>query len=449
MAFAAPSELTTERLEAELCQQAAHLDAALCRWLLVLAEFDRREAYGSWECRSAAHFLNWRCGISLRTGREHVRVARALGNLPAVVEAFGRGALSYSKVRAITRIATPETEAALVELASHMTAAHLDRVVRGRRFVSRRDAHDVHEHEHLRVDLDDEGRPSVVRAELAPDDAALLVAALERVRRDLESELSASGSAEPFADKRDASESADKPRRPTTVDALRAMCETVLAHGPVPCVGPTRTRVVVHVHAESGRGHLHDGPELALDTVRRLCCDAGGHEVKVEGAYPFDLGRRSRQPSQRQRLFLMVRDGGCTFPGCPERRFVDAHHVIHWLDGGPTDVTNLVLACRRHHRAVHEGGYSVALTTTGARWCRPDRSDVPRSVHPPQLDGPAVAAQNDELGLGITPDTPVARWDGSDLDVSWCVEGLLSLEHRVPSRSASDSATPWRGSSAA
>jgi hypothetical protein len=185
------------------------------------------------------------------------------------------------------------------------------------------------------------------------------------------------------------------------------------------------------VHTDTGRGHLHDGPELDTHTVRRFCCDAGGYEVKVEGTMPFDLGRSTRTPSAKQRLFLMVRDGGCVFPGCTQRRFVDAHHILHWLDGGPTDVTNLVLLCHRHHHAVHEGGYAVELTTTGARWRRPDGSPLDPSGHPPALEGPEVVEQNEALGLEITPDTPVARWDGSRLDVNWCVESLLCLEGRI------------------
>jgi hypothetical protein len=430
MSSSSIAELTTERLEAELCQQAAHLDAALCRWLLVLAEFDKREAFESWECRTAAHFLNWRCGISLRTGQEHLRVARALGDLPALTAAFSRGEVSYSKARAITRIATPATDEALVEFARHMTVTQLERVVRGMRFTERRDADELEPEEGLSVRQDYDGGLANVSGHLAPEDAALLSAALARTRRSLESELSAERSRERFGSESDATDSADKPCRPSNVDALRAMCQTVLADGPKPAPGPDRTRVVLHVQSDTGRGHLHDGPELGIETVRRLCCDAGGYEVKVEGTYPFDLGRRSREPSPRQRLFLMVRDGGCTFPGCPERRFVDAHHIVHWFDEGPTDVTNLVLACNRHHKAVHEGGYSVDLTTTGARWYRPDGTEV-RSPHAPPLEAPDVVEQNDALGLTITPSTAVAKWDGSDLEVNWCVEGLLSIAARA------------------
>jgi hypothetical protein len=418
------AELPTERLEAELCQQAAHLDAAMCRWLLVLGEFDERAGYWAWGCRSAAHFLNWRCGISMRTARDHVRVAKALRRLPLVVEAFGQGELSYSKVRAITRIGTEATEETLIMWARHATAAILERIVAGYKKVERLEAGVAERAEHISWCHDDDTSLEA-RMRLSPEDGALFLAALARSRQDLEKRCSAehphdSGSAD----------EADKPRRPTNVDAFRAMCETVLANGPKPAIGPDRTRVVLHVQADTGEGHLHDGPSLHPDTVRLLCCDSGGREVLWANGVPFDLGRRTREPSQKQRLFLMVRDGGCVFPGCPERRFVDAHHIVHWIDGGPTDVTNLVLACNHHHRAVHRGGYRVELTTTGARWWRPDGRPIDPSCHPPVLEGPDVIEQNEARGLQITPDTPVALWDGSHPMYSWCVEGLLAEEDR-------------------
>src|SRR5689334_17449405 len=108
----------TERLEAEVQTGAALLAAATCRWLLHVAELDRREAWASWECRSMAHWLSWKCAMSLRTGREHVRVARALEDLPQVLAEFAAGRLSYSKVRSLTRlIREPELERDLVALA--------------------------------------------------------------------------------------------------------------------------------------------------------------------------------------------------------------------------------------------------------------------------------------------------------------------------------------------
>src|SRR5438477_2496159 len=130
-------EVPLERLEAEICEGAAHLAAGMGRWLLLVGEFDRRKGYERWECRSSAFWLNWHCGIAIRTAHEHVRVGRALLEYPATAEALCQGQVSYSKVRAITKVMTPATEAQLLEWAPSATAAQLERVVAGRRRVER------------------------------------------------------------------------------------------------------------------------------------------------------------------------------------------------------------------------------------------------------------------------------------------------------------------------
>src|SRR5580658_7263221 len=106
-------EWAVERLEAEIAVGSAHLAAAECRWLQLVAEFDRREAWRTWGCLSAAHWLNYRCSLALGPAREKVRVARRLEELPLVVAAFSTGELSYSKVRALTRVATHTNEETL------------------------------------------------------------------------------------------------------------------------------------------------------------------------------------------------------------------------------------------------------------------------------------------------------------------------------------------------
>jgi hypothetical protein len=122
-----------DELGDRICELSAHIAAAEYRWLRLLSAFDRRQGWAPWGCRSCAHWLNWRCGLDLRSAREKVRVARALDDLPVVCEAFSRGEVSYSKVRAITRIATPQTENDLVMFARHGTTAHVEKIVRSYR----------------------------------------------------------------------------------------------------------------------------------------------------------------------------------------------------------------------------------------------------------------------------------------------------------------------------
>lgn len=122
-------QLPLERLEAVICQGAANLSAAERDWLLAVAEFDRRDGWAQWGCVSCAAWLSWQVGLDLRAAREKVRVARHLREFPLISAAMGRGELSYSKVRAITRIAQPETEAALVQMALAGTTNHVERIV--------------------------------------------------------------------------------------------------------------------------------------------------------------------------------------------------------------------------------------------------------------------------------------------------------------------------------
>jgi hypothetical protein len=145
------------------------------------------------------------------------------------------------------------------------------------------------------------------------------------------------------------------------------------------------------------------------------------------GSVVLDLGRTQRLPNRAQRRALMARDGGCRFPGCRERRYVEAHHVVHWVDGGPTDLDNLVLLCWRHHHALHEGGHTSSLVAGAFSVWRPDGSLLASEalVAP---EGPGIVEQNVALGLKITADTIACKWDGAPFDLSTCVEGLLHLE---------------------
>src|SRR5262249_54167436 len=129
--------MTTERLEAETCTLAAQLAAANCRFLLLIGELARREAWRSWGTQSLAHWLSWKCGLGLHAAREHVRVAVAMESLPETTQVFSRGELSYSKVRAITRVATPSVEGELIEFAKVATASQVERTVGAYRGVVR------------------------------------------------------------------------------------------------------------------------------------------------------------------------------------------------------------------------------------------------------------------------------------------------------------------------
>ena len=179
-----PESLSDVALESSITRLAAHIHAATFRLLRLLAEFDRRRTWAEPGMRSCAHWMNWKCGIALGPAREKLRVAHALPALPDVSAAFERGELSYSKVRAITRIATPQNESRLLNVAHHGTAAHLERLVRGyRRAVAAGEtaaAERVHRDRYLRWRWDDDGA-LLIEARLDPDAGARVLAALEAV----------------------------------------------------------------------------------------------------------------------------------------------------------------------------------------------------------------------------------------------------------------------------
>src|SRR5579862_238920 len=159
----APLEaMPLERLEAEITELAGHLAAAECRWLQLIAEFDRRGGHTQWGCQTCAHWLSWHCGLDVRAGQERVRVARALEELPLMTAEFAAGKLSYSQVRAMTRAATPDNEATLVMIAQHSTASQLERSVRAYRKVLPAEtetevANQQHMNRFFRVDWADDG----------------------------------------------------------------------------------------------------------------------------------------------------------------------------------------------------------------------------------------------------------------------------------------------------
>jgi hypothetical protein len=128
------------------------------------------------------------------------------------------------------------------------------------------------------------------------------------------------------------------------------------------------------------------------------------------------------------RRALRERDGGCRFPGCTERRWVDAHHVWHWAHGGPTKLTNLMLLCRFHHRLVHEGGFRIAMPLPGRfRFYRPDRTLMP-DVPEQMIGKPSL---RDQHAAVVGPDTIGSAWAGDKLDVGLAVANLLASQTRA------------------
>ncbi|MEK7715117.1 MAG: DUF222 domain-containing protein, partial [candidate division NC10 bacterium] len=215
-----------DQLGDEIAELSAHLDAATARLLDLIREFDAR---GGWNTgfRSCAAWLTWRVGLRPGAAREHVRVARALGTLPLLRQALARGELSYSKVRELTRVATPETEARLLAVARAGTAEHVERIVRGwRRVDAKAEARETarrHASRALQVYQDEDGMV-VLRGRLEPEVGALLVQALAAAREALYQQRSAAGAAEGAEDGCHEA----PPLAQQQADALALLAETAL-----------------------------------------------------------------------------------------------------------------------------------------------------------------------------------------------------------------------------
>jgi hypothetical protein len=397
-----PATLPTERLEHEVTTLAAHIAAATCRWLLLVAELDRREAWGTWGCRSMAHWLSMRCGIALSTAREHVRVGRALTVLPLTSGAFAEGRVSFSQVRSLTRLDHPEHEAELLDLARHATGEHLDRIVRSYRKASDQDE-DVREARRSADWFWDDDGCLVLKARLTPEEGALLVAATEAVKHDASA---------------DASSTVAQRRADQLVAVVRS---AVSDDGPaIPC----EISVVVE---PDGVGHIEGGPTLDTATVERLACDAAIVPVSVdEDGEVLNLGRRSRRPNRAQRRAMARRDGGrCQFPGCPVTRYTQAHHVDWWArDHGETNLDVLLTLCRYHHRLVHKREVGVARTADGFAFVRADGSPVDDGQ---RIEGTLAGATR---FARVDATTAVPRWGGERLDLDHALTALFSWDER-------------------
>lgn len=345
--------MSNARLADEITTLAAHINAATCRWLELVAEFDRREAWAEWGMRSCAHWLSWRCALAPGPAREHVRVARRLEDLPQIRAAFGRGELSYSKVRALTRVENVEHERALLEMAEDATASQLERIIQAYRGVVRsEDANRAHEDRCVSLYQQSDGTWNL-RGTLTAEDGALLSRALDAARDGLRTAAREAAEGVPAGTFSDAAD----PGAARNADALTLIAETMLAGIAAERNGGDRYQVVVHV-AEEGTSIGERGP-LAAETARRIACDASVVRMTERDGRTLSVGRKTRSIPPALRRALLHRDPCCRFPGCTQRRRLDGHHIQHWIRGGPTALHNLVHLCRHHHRLLHEGGFTL------------------------------------------------------------------------------------------
>jgi hypothetical protein len=438
----------------QIAEQAVHLDAAMHRLLADLRRFDEAGGWHTQGFSSCAHWLSWRVGWDPATARERVRVAKALVALPKVEAALAAGTLSYSKARAITRVATPTLEPALLKYAEVCTASQLETICRKYQSVERR--------------ARNQGRPApraeerwvsapttasgmvCVKAMLRPDEAALLMQVIQQAARQctqVAESPSADASAEP---------STRQPRF-HRADGLMAVIQAY-ARGTSPDRSPIE--LIITAPAETLRepeseseAKAEPDPRgtsipvvvvagtdtyLSPETTRRLACDCGLVEATVDPAgQPLSVGRKTRVIPAAIKRALLLRDRTCRFPGCDHRLFLDGHHLRHWADGGETKIENLALLCSLHHSYVHERGYQIIQRETGTLHFLDPRGNpvlaVPPRPSPQALGWPALRTANADQDL--TAQTGRCRWRGDRVDHRAAVNALF----KVPQAAATPS----------
>jgi hypothetical protein len=427
------SQTHCQQLENQITELAAHIHAASHRLLELIREFDDAHGWAGPGIVSCAHWLNWKCGMNLGAARERVRVAHALELLPKISRTFRLGEVSYSKVRAMTRVATEQNEDYLLQIARHGTASHVERLVRQYRKVKRIEALELDNERHAVRQLDwyvDDDESFVLKGRFTSEQGLLVKKVLQSIMDEDFQEQQNVSAETPVDELKPRSEPISQRR----ADALVRMAEGYSSKGGTSNNGD---RYLVHVHTDidtlrkDGTGaeaELDDCCRVSAETSRRVSCDAGVvHWLDNKEGETLSVGRKTRTIPPAIRRALKRRDNGCRFPGCTCSRFVDAHHITHWADGGDTSLNNLVLLCRRHHRLVHEGGFGVRSQADGQIYFTDQQQQqLPQSGNT-RFRGNvfALTTQNDKSGLQITSQTGECQWGGEQMDDDLAILCLL------------------------
>jgi hypothetical protein len=423
---AGSDDRSIDDLDLEIRTLTRQMNSETYRMLMLIRVFDDRMGFAKWGLRNCAEWLAWRCSLSLSAAREKVRTAQALRSLPAISAAFADGALSYSKVRALTRVAANHDEDLLLAYALDATASQVEercRQLRNAEPDSVHGARQVWERRSLTVFRDRARGVVRISVELPEADGELVARAVEHAVAAGDAAFGVEFASNP-------ERSADA-WRAQQADAIVAISKAYLGGGAGASGGgeagagtdggepsaeggeaPARPRsvpaadhyqVVVHVDEKSLRGGAGRS-DVPIETAKRLLCDCSVVTiVEDEHGTPLDVGRKHRTVPTALRRALWSRDRGCTFPGCHNTRYVDAHHFRHWADGGETSLDNTGLLCTYHHTLVHEGGVKMLRDERGEIYFqRLDGRVIPRG-------GYRVEDMVDDDGDGVPLTNPSAE----------------------------------------
>lgn len=335
--------------------------------LRLLRELDLSGEWDYGESRTVYHWVACHLQISWLDAKRRVDAARAIENLPVVSASLESGELSLDKAVQLTRFATPETEEGLVKWSQTVAQKTVREAADA---AQRMDVEDAKDNDRLRNfgwRLIENGTAYSFYGALPAEQGAVVTMALDRLADGInlmpEEEL---GDLLPD----DPAETLPQRR----ADALVLTASHQLSQD----FDADRATVIVQAPLQSLAGdvgfcELEDGARLHPEVARRLTCDARVQTVVTDGeGEPIGIGRASQVVPPWLKRLVKQRDRCCTFPGCEDMRYAEAHHVRHWAHGGPTDLDNLVLVCGFHHKRVHEHGWSVIKRSDGTiEWFTP------------------------------------------------------------------------------
>lgn len=403
--YTSSAERSVDELDAEIRRLARQMNIECYRMLVLVREFDDRFGWKKWGHKSCAEWLAWSCGITPSTAREKVRTAHALRNLPAIAAAFAEGRLTYSKARALTRVANRCDEDLLLAYALNAAVAQVEERCRQIRNVapeSARHARRAWAGRSLTM-WRDNGRVLMrFTVEVPVEEGELICRALDcavaagEVTTDVDPAAFDPSDIDPAGfDPNAVAESKGTSWRAQQADALVAIAKSYLdgGHGHTGGATADHYQVVVHVDGKAltgGAQPLTEGTQtvsggmglsdLPIDTVKRLLCDCSLVVVaEDEHGKPLDVGRKQRTVSTALRRALYARDRGCTFPGCHRNRYCDGHHLEHWIHHGETVPANMTLLCTFHHGLLHRGAFRIVKEADETlRFVTADGRTIPR-----------------------------------------------------------------------
>jgi hypothetical protein len=417
----------------EIAELSLRIDIAQHALFTHLRQFDAHDGWANSGFISTPAWLAWRIDIGIVAAREHVRVARALGDLKLIDAAFAAGKLSYSKVRAITRVASPETEQGLLDIAMHATASQIEKLAaayRRTRVDPATPAMDVR-----RFARRTETASGMVRFEiqLPPEQANLfweaVSAALDAGRRESASaESGDSAAVDASAESRHERDVDPTVLQAERADAVVSVAQAYLQHSPRTLgSGYELVMMTTKEQLEQGPGgvggFLRDGTPVPLHVARMLACDCARVDVDTsESGEILDVGRARRTIPSAIGRALWLRDGGCRVPGCGRKHHLHAHHIEAWADGGKTSTSNLVLLCPSHHTLVHEGQLGVAVCDGKLEFRNGDGLEIrPAPSRGEDLESVHQWLRTSEVELERFP-----QWDGSRMDLRAAVDWMFA-----------------------